>query len=205
MFVSQHGSIIDAKSALILGHTSTGMGERTLALKFKKAIEQAGYGVAPIVDIIELMGEHYTPLAKLNYDLADVGFSLIEDLKNYFTVASTDLLLILSWSFSLAALFATGIHKTRPTVAKLYAHHPQERILTKLYEPADLLITESLLANERALTAGIEPAKLLYLPHSYPDVCASIKPSRRYVEQLAKKQDKRVSKQTKVIGCVSRL
>ena len=205
MFASDVNSTTYAKNAIILGHISSGMGERTLALKFKKAIEQAGYGVKPIIDIIEWMGEEYESMAQLNYDLADGGYSIIEDLKTTLTLPASDLLLLLSWNFSLAALFATSIHKSRPTAVKLYAHHPTERILTRLYEPADLLITESLLASERAFDYGIDPAKILYLPHSYPAECEQIIPSRSYVEKLAQRQGKTLDKNAKVIGCVSRL
>lgn len=204
MFPSLSISESHAKTALILGHTSSGMGEKILALKFKKAVEQAGHAALPIIDICEWMGENYEPLAKLNYDLADTEFPIMEDLHPHSPVAKSDILVILSWCFSVAAVFATGIHKTRPTIAKLFAHHPNERILSKLYEPADLLITESLLANERALTYGIDPGKVLYLPHSYPQECESLLPSRRYVEQLAKRQGRPLSRKTKVIGCVGR-
>lgn len=205
MFHDPVTSIKNAKHALILGHITSGMGEKVLARKFSKAIAQAGYGVLPTIDILELMGEQYEPLAKLNYDLADGGFDVIEDLKKTAVVAVPDVLLMLSWSFSLAALFATGIHKKSFTAVKLFVLHPEERILTKLYEPADLILTESLLAHERALHYGIDPAKLLYLPHGYPVECEQIKPSRAYVERLAKKQGKSLHKNTKVIGCVSRL
>lgn len=204
MALSHNISESHAKTALILGHISTGMGEKTLAIKFKRALEQAGHAALPIIDICEWMGEDYESLAKLNYDLADTEFPICEDLQPLSPVAKSDILVILSWCFSIAALFATGIHKTRPTIAKLFAHHPNERILTKLYEPADLLITESLLANERALTYGIDPGKVLYLPHSYPQECESLRPSRRYVEQLAERQGKPLCHKTKVIGCVGR-
>lgn len=193
-----------AKSALILGHTSSGMGEKSLALNLHRVLQRGGGRVAPIVDILELLGEAYEPLARLNYDLADVDLSLVEDLKCMPKLPSSDLLLILSWSFSVAALFATGIHRTRPTVVNLFVHHPEERILTQLYQPADLLITESLLANERAYAYGIDPGKVLYLPHCFPKECASIHSSRHYVNSLAQELGKEVGSQTRVIGCVSR-
>lgn len=194
-----------AKSALILGHTVTGMGEKTLALKFSRALEAAGYGVLPIVDILRLLGADYEPLAKLNYDLADADSPLLEDLRLPPRLDQCDLLLILSWSFSLAALCATGVHKTRPTAVKLYAHHPNERILTRLYEPADLVITESLLGNARAYQYGIDPGKVLYLPHSYPAEYENCSSSRTYVERLAAEQGKPLCSTTRVIGCVGRL
>ena len=194
-----------AKSALILGHTSSGMGEKTLAHNFKRALEGVGYAVEPVVDILELMGDKFEPFAQINYDLADGDHPIMDDLKETHSFGNTDITLILSWCFSVAALFATGIHKKRPTIANLYAHHPNERILTKLYEPADLLITASLLASERAMTYGIAPEKVLYLPLSYPIECESIKPSRAYVERLAHLQGKPLGKNTQVIGCVGRL
>jgi glycosyltransferase involved in cell wall biosynthesis len=193
------------KNALILGHTTSGMGEKILARKFSKSITRAGFGVLPTIDILDLMGEEYEPLAKLNYDLADGGFALIEDLKKTQVNHVPDVLLMLSWSFSLAALFATGIHKKSFTAVKLFVLHPEERILTKLYEPANLILTESLLAHERGLKYGIDPAKLLYLPHGYPEECELIKPNRTYVDRLVKEQGKSLNKNTKVIGCVSRL
>jgi len=193
-----------AKSTHILGHTSSGMGEKTLALKMQKAITQAGYHSFPIVDILEFLGEDYESLAQLNYDLASHEHSLLDDLKEKH-LEGGDLLLILSWCFSVAALLATGIHKKQPTAIKLFAHHPNERIIKKLYEPANLIITESLLANERALTYGFDPAKVLYLPHTYPAECADFTANRNYVQRLAQEQGKSVGKNTQVIGCVGRL
>ena len=98
-----------AKSALILGHTTSGMGERILAYKVEKLLKEAGISVEPIIDIIELMGDHYERLAKLNYDLADADHALLEGIE-VLNCPQTDLLLILSWCFSVAALFATNIH-----------------------------------------------------------------------------------------------
>lgn len=158
-----------ARSACILGHTTTGMGERVLARKIENLILEAGYAVKPTVDLIELLGEDFERYARLNFDLADGGHSLIEGIQSL-PLPKSDLLLILSWCFGLAALFATDIRRKGKIAAKLYAHHPNERILPKLYEPADLLITESLLANERGAAYGIDPAKMLYLPHCYPDL-----------------------------------
>lgn len=203
-----------ANSILILGHTcAAGMGEKVLAIKFKEAMEQLGFRVEPIIDLFELMGEAYDPLAKLNYDLAKGNFPIIEDLqysgfkeiREKIIASSADIFLILSWSTSLAALFALGIQRARPTVAKLFAHHRNERILSHLYEPADLLITESLLANERGIAYGISPGKMLYLPHHYPSICEKITPSRQYVERLAESQGKTICPETVVIGAVSRL
>jgi hypothetical protein len=45
-----------AKSALILGHTVSGMGEKSLSYKIKKAIEQAGFRCFPVVDILDFLG-----------------------------------------------------------------------------------------------------------------------------------------------------
>lgn len=156
-----------AKSALILGHTTSGMGERVLAYKMQRLIKEAGFTVSPTLDIFELLGEaRYEQFATLNYDLADGEYDLLEGLESL-VCPSADILLILSWCFSLAALFATNVHHKRRTVAKLFAHHPHERILPKLYAPADLLISESLLANERGAVYGIDPGKMLYLPHCF--------------------------------------
>ncbi len=180
------------------------MGERTLALKFKNGIEKSEYRVAALIDVIEWMGENYRPFAEINHDLADLGHPLIENLGHTTPLPASDLFLILSWSFSVAALFATGIHKTRPTVVKLFAHHREERILPTLYAPAALLITESLLANERALNYGMDRGKLLFLPHSYPTLCENVTPNRDSICRLAEEQGKTIKKSTLVIGCVGR-
>ena len=205
MFNLQSHSNLPAKSAQILGHTVSGMGERTLALKFSHALKAAGYRVAPIVDILEFLGADYEPMATLNYGLADANSPLLDDLRPPPHLEASDLLLILSWSFSVAALYGTGVHKGCPTAVKLYAHHPNERILSRLYEPADLVITESLLGNERAYRYGIDKGKVLYLPHSYPSKYENLIPSRAYVERLGFEQCKPVSKKTRIIGCVCRL
>ncbi len=163
------------------------MGERALAKKITKLLVESGVKVAPVIDVIEHLGDQYEKLASLNYDLADGGHALLEGIR-CLELPSSDLLLILSWCFSVAAVFATDVHQSRLTVAKLYAHHTHERILPELYKPADLLITESLLANERGAAYGIAPEKMLYLPHTYV-------PSKRKVSK-----EKR-----RVIGTVSRL
>lgn len=157
-----------ARSALILGHTTSGMGEKVLAHKIGTLLKEAGFEALPTVDLIELMGDNYERYARLNYDLADGGYSLIEGIEPL-SLPSADIALILSWCYSLAALFATDFCHARRVIAKLFAHHPNERILPKLYEPADLLITESLLANERGTAYGIDPSKMLYIPHCYPN------------------------------------
>jgi glycosyltransferase involved in cell wall biosynthesis len=205
MLSRDNHSISHAKSALILGHTHTGMGEKTLTFKFERALKRAGCLVHPVIDIVRLLGGDYERLAQVNHALADADVPLIEDLQPPLAVEQSDLLLILSWSFSLAALYATGIHRTRPTAVQLYAHHPNERILHRLYESATLVLTESLLGSERACHYGIDPGKILYLPYTYPAEYAYLPPSRFYVEKLAASQHKPLRKTTRVIGCVSRL
>ncbi|MFZ0565467.1 MAG: glycosyltransferase family 4 protein [Chlamydiales bacterium] len=203
-----------ANSVLILGHTcEAGMGERVLALKLKKAIEELGFKVEPILDLFELMGSAYEPLAHLNFDLAKSDFQILEEVNHpvfkrigeAIGASSADIFLILSWATSVAALFALGIQRKAPIAVKLQVHHRNECVLTRLYEPADLLITESLLANERGVDYGIPPGKMLYLPHYYPSICEKITPSRQYVKRLAQSQKKRVGPETVVIGMVSRL
>lgn len=205
MFTPPSTSKSHAKKACILGHRVSGMGEKTLALKYQKALLSAGYESTPIFDIVETLGEEFESLAELNYALAEAEHGVMDDLKNHSLFAPADLFLILSWCFGLAAVFATGIHKTGFTAARLFVHHPDERIITKLYEPADLLITESLLANERALVYNIDPAKVLYLPNCYPAECDKIQHNRTYASQLALSQGKTLGRNTKIIGCVSRL
>lgn len=200
-------------NALILGHVQTGMGERIRARKLQTLLQNTSSLKTPIIDIIHLLGDLYEPLARLNYTLADHGHSLIEEseleqvrlLKQSIIDFSPRLLLILSWSFSVAALLALGLHHFYPTVATLCAHHPNEKILSGLYEPAALLITESLLANERGASYGIPKGKMLYLPHPYPQECDRHLFNRRYVEALAKRLGKHVGNETLVIGAVSRL
>ncbi len=180
---------LDAKSTLILSHTTTGMGERVLAFKFHQLLHELGVSTHPIVDIIELLGDNYEKFALLNYDLADKGHPLLEGL-HALELPKSDTILILSWCFSLAALFATNVHHTKNVVAKLYAHHENERILPELYAPANLLITESLLANKRGAAYGIDPSRMLYIPHTY-------------LKQHPPLNKKKFSK--RVIGTVARL
>ncbi len=193
-----------AKSVLILGHTVSGMGEKSIAMKYQRGLLAAGYRVHPVVDIIQLLGEDYEPLAKLNYDLADNNSAILEDIKPTPTLEPCDLLMILSWSFSVAALMATGVHKRAPTAVNLYAHHPNERIIHRLYEPADLLLTISLLGNERARKYGLDPGKILYLPHTYLSEYEGRPSNRAYAERLAAEQGKTLRPSTRIIGCVGR-
>lgn len=197
---------------VILGHVQTGMGEKIRAIKLQSLIERS-YDKPYIIDLIQLLGDIYEPLAQINYALAEHQHPLLEmiklpeaaKLKNQIKASSPEILLILSWNFSLAALFALGIQHDYPTIATLCAHHPNEQILPALYEPAALLITESLLANERGLAYGISQEKMLYLPHPYPIECDTKVHHRTYVESLSERLGKKVEKNTLVIGVVSRL
>lgn len=166
MNISISASKERARSVSILGHVTSGMGERVLAYKIEKVLREAGIAVDATRDIIELLGDRYESLAKLNYDLADGGYELIEGIEPL-TLPRSDLLLILTWCFPLAALLATTLPRSRPSIAKLYAHHLDERILPQLYSPVQLLMTESLLANERGIKYGIDLGKMLYFPHTY--------------------------------------
>lgn len=177
--------------SLIFTHLETDMGERVHAQKCAKLL-----GNAELFDIPTLLGDDYEAFASLNYALADGNQAPMEE--SFIKVESEgDLNLILSWSHGLAAMLATGVHRQRRTIAKLYAHQTNERILKTLYEPVDLLITESLLASERAAAYGLES---LYIPHHYT---AQPKSCRSYVNALAESQGKKV--RDIVIGTVSRL
>ncbi|NGX61436.1 MAG: hypothetical protein K940chlam9_00921 [Chlamydiae bacterium] len=188
----------------LFGHVKTGMGERSLTWKFASSL--APLAEVETFDILEWMNEEeYTSLAELNYSLAEGGHALLEEIGAPFSLPKADLNLVLSWGTSLAALFGKGIQKSAPTIAKLYVHHPDERIFPKLYEPAALCLTESPLAFSRALSHGFLPEKLLYIPHTYPQVCETLVPNRTYVDRLAASQGKQVSKDAVVVGCVGRL
>lgn len=161
MIVQQTGCKGRANSALIVGHVASGMGEKSLASKMQSLV-----GGCPIIDIETWMGERYATLAELNYALADGGHEMLQGIEEL-ELPEADLTVLLSWSFSVAAFFATSASQGRKVAARLFAHHVDERVLPELYKPADLLLTEALLANERGEAYGIEPGKMLYIPHTY--------------------------------------
>ncbi len=193
------------------------MGEIVNSAKLSLLMQQMGYKVEPIVDIHALCGEPsnklYRDLFRLNLDLAELGYPLLEsceleEAKRIFQkvgVRSPEIIFILSSHCALAALFAIGIQRICPTVAKFYVFHKNQEVFTELYAPSDLLITESLLANLKGVEYGIPPWKMIYLPHHFPKNIDQIKPDRKYLEEFALKRKKEVSDNTLVIGMVSRL
>lgn len=214
-----------AKSFLFLSHTEAslkyipaGMGEIANSKKLKSLLTSHGYSVKGIFDIFSLFGgvhPTYESFALLNHNLASQDHDMIstpqveESKKVYNAVMEqdADLLFILSWSWSLGALYATGIYEVKPTITKLYIHHANEKLLTKLYEPSHLLVTESLLANQKAIAYGIPSHKLLFLPHHYPQELETVSRDENYIDRLAQKQGKKIVKtdKTVVLGMVSRL
>ncbi len=158
----------------IYTHLETDMGEKVHA---QKCIKLLGQG--KLVDIPSFVGiEKYERNARLNLSLAEAGHEPITHEKE-----ANGLEIALTWSAGLSALYGNGIN---PQIAKLYTHLKNERILKPLYNNVRLIITESLLANERALAYGLE--NTLYIPHHFT-----------HTPKKTKRLDKRV-----VIGCVSR-
>lgn len=190
--------------AILFGHKNIRMGERSLGLKFQTLLSSSGYR-SEVVDIMEWMGDWYEPFAQLNYELANQNQELLMESAANLPKFDADIYFILSWCWSVAAFFASGLPKHRPTLVKLYVHHPQERILNKLYESAELLITESPLANQKAVESGFSPEKILYIPHHYPEFCEKLIRDRTYAYRLAENQNKKITKHTKIIGAVFRL
>lgn len=194
-------------------------GEMSNADRLRKLLIQAGCSCPDVVDILEIFGGSvrplYEPLAEMNVALALGGFPMLDEtaypdaqnVRNVILKKNTDFIFILSWAWSVASLYATGIHKEKPTAAKLYVHHENEIVCPLLYEPNTLLLTESLLANERAIHRGIKPWQLFHLPHHYPDIVHKVVSNRSYVEKLIKESGKKISltKETVVIGAISRL
>ena len=185
-------------------------GEIANTLKLYNLMNQHGYPVHEILDIYELFGgiENLESLAFLNCDLADAQLEILEEvnLKSAKMVHETvskrqpQHLFILSWNITLAALFATGIQKNFPTAAKLYVSHENENILAPLYAPASLLLTEALLANEKAIESGIPAWKIIHLPNHYPIDYELVEKNRSYIASKIAVSDK-----TCIIGAISRL
>lgn len=192
-------------------------GEMANSLKLFQLMQGAGYPVREILDIYELFQDiknFFEPVAFLNCDLAESGHSILEDIRlqlakdvrHKILKHQPDALFILSWNYSVAALFATGIQKSCPTASKLYIDHESQNVLSPLYEPSSLLITESLLANKKAIESGILPWKLVLLPNHFPPGYEKVQPDRSYVEELIRRSGKKITlkKETVILGTVSR-
>lgn len=194
-------------------------GEMSNTERFKTLLIEGGYPHTISKDIFEIFGGDvhalYEPLAELNVELARGGFAMLDetalphalDVRDTILKTNPEFLFILSWAWSGAALYATGIHKHCPVASKLYVHHENETVIAPLYEAHTLLLTESLLANQRAIAQGIAPWKMIHLPHHYPPQVKEVKPSRAYVEKLHErlKKTRPLKKETVVIGSISRL
>ncbi|MCH9610729.1 MAG: hypothetical protein S4CHLAM81_05520 [Chlamydiales bacterium] len=147
----------------IIGHSQTHKGGESIQVqKFSHLLN-----VKRVEDVFQLLDGRYDSMARLNYALADGGHQMMNDLIQIPKIETKEVLL-LSFCQSLAALYATGISKKHRLISKFYVHHRNERVLPLLYEGADLLLTESFLANSRALAYGIPKNKMLLFPHYYP-------------------------------------
>jgi len=183
-----------ATSIALFTHLHTDMGEAVHAKKFAAMLPHV-----VLYDIPEILQGDYAQLAHMNLALADLDYEPCVSARHHFTHKES-IVMILSWGAGVAAMLATGLHETYPTITKLYAHQPQERILTKLYQSSRVLITESLLASERARAYGLE--NVLYIPHHFTHQPA---PSRQYVTQLAKRLGKSLPTDSVIVGLPSRL
>lgn len=184
-------SKLQQKSSIALfSHLQTDMGEGVHAQKFSRLLPHVS-----MYDIPEVIGRDFETLATLNLALAEQGHEPLHSFVHRFS-HPCDLAMILSWQAGVAAMLATGV---TPHIVKLYAHHPTEQILTPLYQSASLIITESLLASERAKAYGLK--RVLYVPHHFTHVP---KPSRKYVCELAQRQGKTVPHHALIVGLPSR-
>lgn len=208
---------------LIIGHTEAslkvhpaGLGENVHGAKLQSSLSLALKKEVERLDLYDLFGnfDAYETLALLNYALAQEGNVLIEksgplyeSIYKQIEKKKPDVMLFLTWNWGTAALFGTGIHRLCPVVSKLYAFHSNEIVMPSLYAKSDLIVTESLLGNQRGIAYGIPASKMLYLPHTYPSTIDTIPPDPTYLERLAHLNGKQIKRgpQTVVIGIASRL
>ncbi|MFN0065109.1 MAG: glycosyltransferase family 4 protein [Chlamydiales bacterium] len=168
-----------ANSIFLLGHPQTAMGEGVQISKFSALLKNEGYQVEGLIDLCAFFGEKFESIAELNYALAsadDLPLTALENVKpivERLNQIQSHHVLLLSWCFGVAAVQATGLFSKKNVISKFYVHHPDERVLPKLYNAASLLITESLLANQKGIEYGIDREKLLYIPHHYPLIAES--------------------------------
>lgn len=179
----------------LFSHLHTDMGEKIYLQKFSPHLP-----TATMQDIPSLLGEDYSSLVALNLELASMGYEPLASPFHIYPDMKKGVAIILSWTSGMAAMHATGIVDQVPTIAKLYAHHSNEKMLPSLYNKTKLLITESLLASERARAYGLN--RVLYIPHQF--TTTDITPSK-YLCELAKRLNKPLPSQAIVVGTVSRL
>ncbi|MBS0624195.1 MAG: glycosyltransferase [Verrucomicrobia bacterium] len=182
-----------AKSFAIFTHLKTDMGEAVHAQKFAAMLPHA-----TLHDIPALLGEDYATLAQMNLALAEADYAPCISYPHRIE-HTHDVSMVLSWNAGVAAMLASGVQENKFTILKLYAHQPQERIFAQLYSSADLLITESLLASQRAHAYGLD--RVLYLPHHFTH-CEPA--SRQYVIELAKRLGKTLPAEAIIVGVPSR-
>lgn len=211
------------KNSLFLSHTNAsrkfhkaGIGEIANTAKLCRLIDCPS---DRILDIHELCGdngdESYLRLSDINRDLAELNQPILEDLQvetakkivQRVQQYRPEEICILSWDWAPAVLFAAGVHRLCPTLGKIYIFQETDRILTTLYEPCDLIITESLRASMKAIEAGIPAWKLAYIPHHFPENLEKIPLDPDYLKKVAQANFKPLIKTNKtiVIGCVSRI
>ncbi len=181
----------------VFSHFHTDMGEKVYAQKFCSTLR------VPYIcyDIPSLLGSDYNVLAHLNLNLAEEGYTpCISGFHNRLT-SPKGRSIVLSWSSGLAALYATGLLEQVPIIAKLYVHQPEERLLVSLYQSVNLIITESLLASQRAQECSLPQP--LYIPHHF--VHAHPTPDPTYLPRLAQRLNKPLPTHSVAIGTISRL
>jgi glycosyltransferase involved in cell wall biosynthesis len=211
------------KSIIFFSHTENskkkypgGIGEIINTKKIYDLARSLGYPISEIIDIYELFEDPqwHQALFEANYTLAEQGYPVIEEvgctqLKSiYHQIASKkpSILMWLTWNRHISALLALGLHRLCATIGKLYAFWENERIFNELYNPLDLLLTESLLGNKKGIQYGIPPWKILYLPHHYPANIEDVKPDPFYIQHFLQKKEGLLKRNAPlIIGMVCRL
>jgi len=192
------------------------LGESANSYKLFQLIQ----GHLPVVlkDIYQLCGsdiEWFYSLSHLNMALHEEGSEPLismeqkpfQHLKEAFQEAVKDCsqLLLLTWSQTVAGMLGLDFFQKRETAAKFYLFHYEEKIPLSLYEPFDLLVTESPLALKKAHDLGLPSNRLLYLPHQYPLEVEQMANNRSfYRSQLLQQWGRGVGEELPLLGMFCR-
>lgn len=156
-------SKLDAKPVCLIGHPEIDTGERMHLLKIKDLFDQ-GRNHTEIKDLDAFFSCDFTDVGYTNIELIKEGYSPVVFKKDDPLFTDQEVWVI-TWCLGAGALASLPLSQAKRVVCKFQVIHPQEKIYPEIYEKADVLITESLLANLEGAGAGIAPEKMIYLPH----------------------------------------
>lgn len=166
-----------ANSIALVGLPYDETGERMHLLKLEQLIKECVEG-PKVYDLHDFLPQDLDKIGHVNFSLAEHGHSLLT-FPSPVDIPESEIWVI-AYALAIAAFQSLELKERKRLCFKFQVHHSNEKVNTALYESADLLITESLLANLKGEEYGLDPGKMVYVPH----FASSTLPKREPVSHL---------------------